>query len=254
VQLVVGGQESNIATFSKPVPNINALVMQGTWTAMDTRGGQRMWIAGVYNLGATLPVSVTIGGRLCTNLTRFVDNNQPADADTASFTIVFYTPAGFGQNLPVIIYVLSAESRSDNGIIFSYARPRISGLSLTSVGSRRLALSDGVPTLGANLTITGTDFSSDAFLTVSVSLDGDGPRPMQLPTLVHTDTLIVIAIPPGDGPGHTLAVIVDRRSSNASTFDYTAPIVTGIVPTHGPTSGGTLVTVTGTNFGCEGCY
>jgi hypothetical protein len=93
VQVVVGGQASNIAPFSKPVPNINALVAQGSWTAMDTRGGETMWIAGVLDLGL-LPASVTIGGRLCTNLTRFVDNGQPPTSNTASFTIVFNTPAG----------------------------------------------------------------------------------------------------------------------------------------------------------------
>lgn len=152
----------------------------------------------------------------------------------------------------MIISVLSAESRSDNGIIFSYAPPRISDLSLSSIGGRRrAALFDGVPTLGANLTITGADFSSDAFLAISVSLDSYGPNPMQLRTLVHTDTQIVVAIPPGDGPGHTLAVVVDGRTSNATYFAYSAPIVTGTVPTHGPTSGGTLVTITGSNFGCE---
>ena len=93
VQVVVGNQVSNTMSFSKPVPNINALVSQGSWTAMDTRGNQTMWIAGVLDLG-TLPASVTIGGRPCTNLTRFVDNGLAETAPSASFTIVFFTPAG----------------------------------------------------------------------------------------------------------------------------------------------------------------
>ena len=160
--------------------------------------------------------------------------------------------AGFGQNLPVVISSLGAQSRSDNGIVFSYAPPSVSDISLSSSvaptgGSRRrqLALADGVPTLGANLTITGSCFSSDAFVGASVSLDAQA----SLPTLLHTDTTIVVAIPPGDGAGHTLTVVVGGRPSAPVSFAYTAPIVNGISPTHGSTAGGGLVTVTGSNFG-----
>lgn len=98
LQVLVGGQASNVVSFSKPVPNINALVAQGSWTAMDTRGNESMWIAGVLNLG-TLPFSVTIGNRLCWNYSSYVDNGMPATSSEASFTITFNTPAGEPSSL-----------------------------------------------------------------------------------------------------------------------------------------------------------
>lgn len=101
------------------------------------------------------------------------------------------------------------------------------------------------------MSLSGSGFSNDAFLPAFVSLDGRGANPALLPALLHNDTQIVIAVPPGDGGAHTLAVLLGGRSSNETLFAYTAPIVTGITPTHGTTAGGTLVLVTGSNFGRE---
>jgi hypothetical protein len=127
--------------------------------------------------------------------------------------------SGYGQNLPVLISQLGATSRGNNGIAFSYAPPSISDVALTtSQGSRRrLALLDGVPTLGANLTLTGRCFSSDVFLPAFVSLDSAA----LIPAIVHEDTRIVFTLPPGDGSMHTLAVVIGDRTSNATFFSYT---------------------------------
>lgn len=98
VQVIVGGQASNIAPFSKPVPNIDARVAQGTWTAMDTRGGQLMWIGGVLDLvgvpPASLTTAVSIDGRPCTMLNMTVDNNLLPTNPSVSFRLYFLTPAG----------------------------------------------------------------------------------------------------------------------------------------------------------------
>jgi len=72
-----------------------------------------------------------------------------------------------------------------------------------------------------------------------------------LPVLLHTDTMIIVSIPPGDGTGHSLSVVIDNRPSNSINFSYTAPIVTSIFPFHGPTDGGSIVRITGSNFGSE---
>ncbi len=94
VQIVAGGQMSRGVDFSKPVPNINMLVAQGSWHLMDTRGGQTMWIAGVLNLGPINPAQVIIGGRFATGLTRTVDNGLNETSALASFNLSFTTPAG----------------------------------------------------------------------------------------------------------------------------------------------------------------
>lgn len=185
VQVFVGGQASNVAPFSKPVPNIDARVAQGSWTAMDTRGGQLMWIGGVLDLvgvpPASLTTAVSIDGRPCTMLNMTVDNGLLPTNPSVSFRLYFLTPAGalscarnacgsnvsflrsslrsdagFGQNLPVVISQLSAASRSENNILFNYAPPVITDVTPTpSISdSRRLALGSGIPTLGANVTVS----------------------------------------------------------------------------------------------------
>ena len=98
VQVVVGGQASNLAPFSKPVPNIDARVTQGSWTAMDTRGGELMWIGGVLDLvgvpPASLTTAVSIGGRPSTMINMTVDNGLRATDPAVSFRLYFLTPAG----------------------------------------------------------------------------------------------------------------------------------------------------------------
>ena len=98
VQVVVGGQTSNVAPFSKPVPNIDARVAQGSWTAMDTRGGQLMWIGGVLDLvgvpPASLTTAVSVDGRPCTMLNMTVDNGLLPTNPSVSFRLYFLTPAG----------------------------------------------------------------------------------------------------------------------------------------------------------------
>src|SRR5690606_5260250 len=51
VQVVAGGQASNVRFFLQPVPNVNALVTQDSWTDMDTAGGQLLLIRGVHDVG-----------------------------------------------------------------------------------------------------------------------------------------------------------------------------------------------------------
>jgi hypothetical protein len=72
LQVVVDGFGSNIATFSSPVPSWDALINQGTWTAMSTLGGQSIFINGVTDVGALDPseISILVGPYVCTNLTK----------------------------------------------------------------------------------------------------------------------------------------------------------------------------------------
>ncbi|MCU0749126.1 MAG: IPT/TIG domain-containing protein, partial [Akkermansiaceae bacterium] len=64
-----------------------------------------------------------------------------------------------------------------------------------------------------------------------------------------THTQIVATLPAGDGLSQNVLVTVDGASSNALPFDYDPPSITGLSPTTGSTSGGTVITLTGNNFG-----
>ncbi|WP_219949394.1 IPT/TIG domain-containing protein [Salinibacterium sp. M195] len=98
------------------------------------------------------------------------------------------------------------------------------------------------PTVGGTVvTITGSDFTG----VTGVTFDGDDGTSF----IVVSDTEITVTTPAGaEGAA---AVVVEHPNGNAAGGDFTylaAPVITGIAPVAGPTSGGTSVTLTGTGF------
>jgi hypothetical protein len=59
-------------------------------------------------------------------------------------------------------------------------------------------------------------------------------------------------LPPGEGSDRPVIVTAADQSSPAATFNYDPPAITSVSPANGPTAGGILITVTGTNFGTGG--
>ena len=94
---------------------------------------------------------------------------------------------------------------------------------------------------GTTVTITGSNFKE----VTAVKFGSSDATSVK----VESETTITAVSPPGKG---TLEVIVEAQggvsaSTFAAMFDY-APTVTSVTPYHGPPSGGTEVTITGTNF------
>src|SRR5262249_49495431 len=127
----------------------------------------------------------------------------------------------------------SSTSSSDH---FTYAgTPTITGLSLTS----------GSTAGGAQVTLTGTDFTG----ATDVSFGG---APAQY--TINSDTSITATVPVhAAGP---FAVTVSSGSGgsalvSADRFTYAAanaPVVSSLGTSSGSTAGGTSVTITGTDF------
>lgn len=78
--------------------------------------------------------------------------------------------------------------------------------------------------------------------------------------LSYSHTTIECRAPAGSGTNKTVQVRVGRHcvddcsppytaATAAQNFHYDPPVVTSIVPNHGPTAGGTLIEITGTSFG-----
>jgi len=96
---------------------------------------------------------------------------------------------------------------------------------------------------GTNVRIDGANFTSDA--TVKFGSTAAGPV-----TFVSSTQLKLHA------PAHAAGVVDVRvttpggtsAASNADKYAYGAPTVTAVSPTAGPTAGGTVVQITGTNF------
>ena len=100
----------------------------------------------------------------------------------------------------------------------------------------------GPPAGGTAVTITGTNFAGGATVTF-------GSAAATNVTVVNSTT-ITATTPAGSAGAVTVTVTVGGQSGSlASGFTYaTPPTVTGVSPNSGSTSGGTAVTITGTNF------
>jgi hypothetical protein len=67
-----------------------------------------------------------------------------------------------------------------------------------------------------------------------------------------TNTAIVFDAPAGQGMKPVQAQHPAGMRSNEAVFAYSPPQITSVSPTSGPSTGGTVITITGTNFGTSG--
>ena len=98
---------------------------------------------------------------------------------------------------------------------------------------------------GTSVTITGTNFLSGA--TVSF-----GSATVPAGDVTFDSATQLTAVAPAGSPGPVDVTVTTpggtSQTSNADEYYYDLPTVSAVSPTSGPTSGGTVVTVTGTNF------
>ena len=82
-------------------------------------------------------------------------------------------------------------------------------------------------------------------------LDYNMDGPDCLATEWVSDSQMRCQVHPGMGPNKKLRVVVGEQASEPlpKAFDYDGPTVLQAAPDHGPTEGGTNITITGTNFG-----
>ena len=211
-------QKENAFTFVAP-PQVTAIAP----ASGSTNGGTVLTLDGTgFRAGA----EVTIGG-------------TPATAVTvASATrITATTPAHAAATVDVIVRNDDGQTSTLAGS-YTYVPPPP-----PTVAS--ISPSAGVSTGGTSVTLTGTGFVEG----VSVKLGG-----VSATSVVFVSATQLTAVTGAHAVG---AVNVDVRNPDGSagtlTGGYTyepvpAPTLTGLSPAHGTTSGGTTVTVTGTNF------
>jgi hypothetical protein len=254
--VVVGGIASTPKAFKKPVPNLSNLVTQLAWVDKSTQGGEHFTVLGVLDIGIE-PVTIKIGTQSCSNVVRRVTNDKPPTDPAAIFSLDCVTPAGVGKDLPVLIGSLGGMSRRDSALTFSYAAPQL--LDLYTGGIRRLTsrsvyLPRFIPTLGANVSIMGRNLGNAELASIfDASYGGTSAlyldEGLQLLVYSYEQTQVVAYIPPGDGAAHYLQMLVAYSPSDPLPFSYAIPSILSVVPNAGHTQGGTIVTITGTNFG-----
>ena len=204
-------------TSAVPAPTVASI----SPTSGSTLGGTSVTITGTNFTGAT---GVTFGGTAATGVT--VVN---------ATTITATTPAKAAGTASVVVTTPSGSNAANT--LFTYAAPvppSVTGVSPSS----------GSTSGGTSVTITGTNFIG----ATGVTFGGTAATGV---TVVNATT--ITATTPAKAAGTASVVVTTPSGSNAANtlFTYAAPVppsVTGVSPSSGSTSGGTSVTITGTNF------
>ncbi len=158
-------------------------------------------------------------------------------AYTASYTlyrVIAKNMVGYGGEYPEV----TVQSISANAVTGALpAAPTITGLIPT-----------GGPTAGGTtVVIMGTDFAG-MIAPDAVTFDGLNATSY----VVDSATQITAVSPPhAVGPVQVQVNALGGSSTSGPSSEYTyavAPAVTGVVPNMGPVAGGTIVTITGTDF------
>jgi Concanavalin A-like lectin/glucanases superfamily/Chitobiase/beta-hexosaminidase C-terminal domain/IPT/TIG domain/Fibronectin type III domain len=184
-----------------------------------TGGGTAVTITGTnFVSGAT----VTFGSAAATNV-----------AVLNATTITATAPAGSAGAATVTVTNPGGQSGSlSNG--FTY----VTGLTISNISP-----SNGPPAGGTAVTITGTAFAAGATVTFGSAAATN--------VVVVSATEITAATPAGTaGPATVTVSVSGQNGSLTNGFTYiNPPTVASVSPNSGSTSGGTAITIMGTNFG-----
>ncbi|MDQ0956271.1 hypothetical protein QFZ66_000149 [Streptomyces sp. B4I13] len=174
--------------------------------------------------------TVALTGTGLTGATAVTFDSTPASSFTVNSAtlITAVTPAGKVGAAEVAVTTPSGQSATSPGAYFFYAAPPQLHSATATAG----------PTAGGlTVTLTGSNL-----LNASAVLFG-------LNTAIYTavsDTQINATVPAGSGTA-PITVITPGGTSNPLPFAYIpGPTLTALVPTSGPTSSGTVITLTGT--------
>jgi formylglycine-generating enzyme required for sulfatase activity len=181
-------------------------------------GGTAITLTGTNLTGAT---SVTIGGAPCTNV-------QVVSPTTVTAT----TPAASSGSKTVVITTAGGSASLSNGFTYDGAA------TLTAVSPN-----SGPTTGGTTVTLTGTNLVG----TTAVTFGGVAATNIQT-----VSSTTVTAVSPANTTGAKTVSIQTANGAaslgNAFTYVQPTPTITAVSPASGPTTGGTLVTLTGTNL------
>jgi Domain of unknown function (DUF1929)/IPT/TIG domain/Glyoxal oxidase N-terminus len=184
-------------------------------------GGTGITITGTNFLAGAV---VTVGGTAATGITV-----------VSSTSIRATTPAHSAGGASVVVTNTDGQSGTlSNGYTYANPAPMVTAVAPNS----------GPVSGGTAVTITGANFVAGA----AVSFGGIAATNVT----VASSTSITATTPAGAAGAVNVAVTnTDNQSgtlSNGFTYTSLAPAVTSVAPNSGPVAGGTVVTITGTNF------
>ncbi|WP_425253843.1 IPT/TIG domain-containing protein [Janthinobacterium sp. NFX145] len=199
-----------------PAPTVTSI----SPTAGPTAGGGSVIITGTGFTGAT---AVTFGA---TPATGFTVNSATQITATA--------PAGSSGTVDVRVTTTGGTSATSAADQFTFvAAPTVTSISPTA----------GPATGGSTVIITGTGFSTTTAVTFGAT--------SAIGFTVNSATQITATAPAGTGTVDVRVTSLGGTSATSAADQFTfvaAPVVSSISPTSGPTTGGTTVIITGSNF------
>ncbi len=216
----IGGSRASAQGTASVLPPAPA-VTQVNPSSGPTAGGTSVTITGTNFTGAT---GVAFGSTAATSV-----------AVNSATQITATAPAGTAGTVDVTVTTPSGTSPTGAADQYTYvSRPIITSISPTAG-----------PTAGGTIvTITGTNLQGAS----AVNFGGTAATAFT----VNSGTKITATAPAGTaGTVDVTVTTVGGTSATSGADRYTydaAPTVTSISPTAGPTSSGTVVTITGTNF------
>jgi hypothetical protein len=210
-------------TYGAVAPTVTELDPTGGPTA----GGNLVTIEGTGFTGVTGAAGVKFGATNATSYTVIDDT-----------TISALAPAGTGTVNVTVTHPTGGTSANTSADDYTYGNvPTITALSPTS----------GNIAGGQSVVITGTGFLN---VTGAAGVTFGGTNATGY--TVNSDTQIT-ATAPAHAAGVVDVVVTSPAGSNTNTtadnFTYTAgPVITSVTPVSGPTTGGTVVVITGSGF------
>jgi large repetitive protein len=203
-------------TAATPPPVVNAL----SPTAGPTAGGNTVVLTGSGFTGAT---AVSFGANAATAVTVSSDTQITATA-----------PSGSAGTTNVTVTTGGGTSATAASNQYTYvAAPTITATAPTA----------GPTTGGSTVILSGTNLGGTTAVTF-------GATPA-INFTINSNTQITATAPSGSGTVNVRATTAGGTSATAAANQFTyvvAPAITAIAPTAGPTTGGTAVVITGTNF------
>jgi len=210
------GTRPNGFTYVAPAPLVSSVAP----ASGPTTGGTALTITGsAFGSGAT----VTVGGAPATGVTI-----------VSATSITATAPAHAAGTVGVTVTNPDAQSGSLASGFTYVGPPTVASVSPAS----------GPTAGGTTVTIAGTSFVNGAAVTI-------GGAPATGITVINATTIAAVTPPHATGAATVVVTNPDAQSgSKANGFTYVAPApsVSSVAPSTGPTTGGTVLTITGAAF------
>jgi hypothetical protein len=223
--------------------------------------------AGALAVAQAPPAAASCGGFGVTSISPngFLAGGASVDIQGCGFSGSGTLTVTFGTGTPITVTpnsdtdltVMSPSASSPGAVTITVTLTPTSGTPSSATTSFDYlsppSLSSIAPTSGPEKGGTAVDVTGTGFNPAQSSTEVDFGTKASTTVTGLTDTALTATSPAGTGTQNVTVKVTladgDTATSNSEQFTYVpAPTVTAVSPTSGPPTGGTDVTVTGTNF------